>query len=209
VDYRDADYRHIQGTYDEGSEAYGGRFSLPHESIEPERREFVRRLPRAARILDCGCGPGMDAGNFTSLGYRVIAIDLSQRFVTLAKARVPGAAVSRMDMRSLAFPPASFDGVWASFSLLHIHRTHIGQTLLGIKSVLRPGGLFFAVVHRGPATRWVKKVISGVERETYAQEWTRPEIEDAVRTAGFAILQSRACDRPGGRYPLLAIFAGV
>ncbi|HEY6181614.1 MAG TPA: class I SAM-dependent methyltransferase [Terriglobales bacterium] len=207
VKMEDADYRHIEQSYDQGSDDYSGHFRQPHDFIEPERREFVRQLPHGSQILDCGCGPGMDTEKFFQLGYQVTAIDLSERFVRLTKRRVPGATVRKMDMRFLDFPPVSFDGLWASFSLLHIRASDVNETLCAFKRVLRPGGLLFTAVHRGGKTQWVKTTISGMERDTYVQEWVQTEIEDVVRSAGFTILQNRAFVRTGGRYPLLSILA--
>ena len=201
----DADYRHIEQAYDQGSDDYSGHFKQPHDFIEPDRQEFIRQLPPGSQILDCGCGPGMDTEKFFQVGYQVTAIDLSEHFVRITKTRVPGATVLKMDMRFLDFPPASFDGIWASFSLLHIRGTDLAQTLLAFKRVLRPHGLLFAAVHRGGKTRWVKTTISGMERDTYVQEWVPTEIEDLMRSAGFTILHSRAFVRTGGRYPLLSI----
>jgi ubiquinone/menaquinone biosynthesis C-methylase UbiE len=201
------DYNHIEQTYNQGSQDYGNYFQQPHEFIEPERQEFIRRLTAGSRILDCGCGPGMDTERFSHLGYTVTAIDFSDRFIELTRNRVPSASVHKMDMRHLAFRESSFDGVWASFSLLHIHARDIESTLSGFKSVLRPAGLFFTAVHRGPKTDWVKTTISGMERDTYVQEWLQSDIEAIVQKAGFTILVSRPFTRKGGRYPLLSILA--
>jgi ubiquinone/menaquinone biosynthesis C-methylase UbiE len=203
----DSDYRHIEQTYDEGSEDYGGYFKDPHEFIEQERQQFIDRLVPGSKILDCGCGPGMDTEQFARLGYEVTGIDLSEHFVTLTQKRVPNAHVRKMDMRNLAFPEASFDGVWSSFSLLHIRASEVAKTLSGFKSVLRPDGLFFAALHRGPKTDWVKTTISGMERDTYVQEWIQSEIEAVVQASGFKIIASRPFVRTGGRYPLLSILA--
>jgi ubiquinone/menaquinone biosynthesis C-methylase UbiE len=205
VKAEDPDYRHIEETYDEGSQDYGDYFKNPHEFIEKDRQQFIARLPAGSRILDCGCGPGMDTERFSQLGYKVTAIDLSDRFVELVRKRVPNARVEKMDMRNLAFPKAAFDGLWASFSLLHIRASEIQETLSGFNSVLRDGGLFFAALHRGPKTRWVKTTISGMERDTYVQEWLQTDIEAVVRGAGFEITGSRPFERIGGRYPLLSI----
>jgi SAM-dependent methyltransferase len=207
VKTEDADYRHIEQSYDQGSDDYNGHFKQPHDFIEPDRQEFIRQLPHGAQILDCGCGPGMDTEKFFQLGYQVTAIDLSERFVRLTKARTPGATVREMDMRFLEFPPATFDGLWASFSLLHIRAADVNQTLFAFKRVLRPAGLFFTAVHRGRKTQWMKTTISGMERDTYVQEWVQDEIEDRVESAGFRILQSRPFVRTGGRYPLLSVLA--
>ena len=205
----DSDYIHIEETYDRGSRDYGDHFKTPHQFIEPERQQFIRRLSAGSKILDCGCGPGMDTGKFSQLGYSVTAIDLSERFVSLTKERVQTATVKKMDMRHLEFPQASFDGLWASFSLLHIRASDIEQTLSGFRTVLRPHGLLFAAVHRGPKTEWVKTTISGMERDTYVQEWVQTEIEYVFRSSGFTILVSRPFVRSGGRYPLLSILARV
>jgi ubiquinone/menaquinone biosynthesis C-methylase UbiE len=203
----DSDYVHIEETYDRGSRDYGDYFKTPHQFIEPERQQFIQQLSAGSKILDCGCGPGMDAEKFSQLGYNVTAIDLSERFVSLTKERVQTATVKKMDMRHLEFPQASFDGLWASFSLLHIRASDIEQTLSGFRIVLRPHGLLFAAVHRGPKTEWVKTTISGMERDTYVQEWVQTEIEDVFRSSGFTILVSRPFVRSGGRYPLLSILA--
>ena len=207
VKMEDADYKHIEDSYDAGSDNYRGHFRHPHEFIEIDRQHFIQRLSAGSKILDCGCGPGMDTERFFQLGYDVTAIDLSERFVGLTKERVPGAIVRKMDMRLLEFPPAAFDALWASFSLLHIRASDIRQTLSEFKTILRPGGLFFAAIHRGSRTQWVKTTISGMESETYVQEWAQAEFEDEVRSAGFTILLSRAFERTGGRYPLLSILA--
>ena len=204
---KDSDYTHIEETYDRGSRDYGDYFKTPHQFIEPERQQFIQQLSAGSKILDCGCGPGMDAEKFSQLGYNVTAIDLSERFVSLTKERVQTATVKKMDMRHLDFPQASFDGLWASFSLLHIRASDIEQTLSGFRTVLRPHGLLFAAVHRGPKTEWVKTTISGMERDTYVQEWVQTEIEDVFRSSGFTILVSRPFVRSGGRYPLLSILA--
>jgi len=207
VKTEDSDYRHIEQTYDEGSQDYGDYFKTPHEFIEQDRQQFIARLPAGSKILDCGCGPGMDSERFSQLGYKVTAIDLSDRFVKLTKKRVPSAAVQKMDMRNLDFPQATFDGVWASFSLLHIRASEIQKTLLGFRTVLDERGLLFAALHRGPKTEWVKTTISGMERDTYVQEWLQTDIEAIVRGAGFEIIGSRPFEREGGRYPLLSVLA--
>jgi hypothetical protein len=56
-------------------------------------------------------------------------------------------------------------------------------------------------------TAWVKTTISGMERETYLQEWTQSDAERVVGAAGFTIIKSRPFLRIGGRHPLLSILA--
>ena len=203
------EYRHIEQTYDQGSGAYSRHFRKPHDFIDLERRQFIELLPAGAKVLDCGCGPRFDTERFGQLGFSVTAIDLSDRFVALTRERVLNAVVRKMDMRRLAFPGDSFDGLWASFSLLHVHANDLDRTLTGFRSVLSKGAIVFAALHRGPKTAWVKTTISGMERETFVQEWVPAEIEERLRSSGFDIIASRAFTRIGGRYSLLSILAHV
>jgi len=202
----DPDYRHIEKTYNEGSSDYNNYFAKPHDVIEPERRQFLKRLPAKSKVLDCGCGPGMDTERLSQLGYDITSIDLSDRFVELTKTRVPYARVLKMDMRSLEFPVASFDGVWSSLSLLHVKAADVGGTLSRFKYVLRPGGIFFTALQLGPKTVWVKRCIAGMMRDTFLQEWLQSEIEAVVQESGFKIIASRSFKKTG-YYPLLSILA--
>ena len=70
-------------------------------------------LTPGARILDVGCGPGRHAHALGRLGYEVVGVDISERFVALARENAPeGAAVrfERADARALEFD-SEFDAV--------------------------------------------------------------------------------------------------
>jgi SAM-dependent methyltransferase len=71
-------------------------------------------LPRAARILDVGCGPGRHAVELARRGYEVTGVDVSARFLELAaeaarRAGV-GAAFFEVDARRMPFDD-EFDAV--------------------------------------------------------------------------------------------------
>ena len=70
-------------------------------------------LAPGARILDVGCGPGRHAHALGRRGFEVVGVDISERFVALARQTTPdGAAVTfeRADARALAFD-SEFDAV--------------------------------------------------------------------------------------------------
>ena len=70
-------------------------------------------LSPGARILDVGCGPGRHAHAFARRGFDVVGVDISERFIALARdATPPGAPVrfERADARSLEFD-SEFDAV--------------------------------------------------------------------------------------------------
>ncbi|MFK8023457.1 MAG: class I SAM-dependent methyltransferase [Ilumatobacter sp.] len=61
-------------------------------------------LGPGARVLDVGCGPGRHAHELARRGMVVHGIDVSERFVELARRDAPqGATFERMDARRLTF----------------------------------------------------------------------------------------------------------
>ncbi|MBR9893953.1 class I SAM-dependent methyltransferase [bacterium] len=100
---------------------------------------FIARLPEGARVLDLGCGPGHDSGHMAKAGLAVEALDASPEMVALARAS------HGVDARQGHFDDldahARYDGIWASFSLLHAPRADMPRHLAAIARALKPGGL--------------------------------------------------------------------
>ena len=64
----------------------------------------VLGLVPGMRVLDVGCGPGRHAHALGRLGIDVHGVDISERFVELARADAPrGVTFSRLDARELPF----------------------------------------------------------------------------------------------------------
>ena len=100
---------------------------------------FIARLPEGARVLDLGCGPGHDSGHMAKAGLAVEALDASPEMVALARAsHGVDAWQGRFDDLDAH---ARYDGIWASFSLLHAPRADMPRHLAAIARALKPGGL--------------------------------------------------------------------
>jgi SAM-dependent methyltransferase len=71
----------------------------------------VLGLEPGQRVLDVGCGPGRHARALAERGIEVLGVDISERFVELARLDAPpGARFERLDARRLSFD-AEFDAV--------------------------------------------------------------------------------------------------
>ena len=144
-------------------------------------RAFMDALPKGGHLLDLGCGPGNAAASMRDAGFRVTAIDASPRMVEL------GADRYGLDITLGTFDDvtqtAQYDGIWASFSLLHAPRADIPRHLSAIHTALKPNGIFVIGVKTG----------TGTERDSLGRQYTYfepAELDSLLRAAGFTPISS-------------------
>ena len=99
-------------------------------------------LERGMRVLDVGCGPGRHARALAERGMSVVGIDISERFVELARDGAPqGATFVLGDARAMTFA-AEFD---AAISLCQgafgLVPGEDAEVLRRMVQALRPGGV--------------------------------------------------------------------
>jgi SAM-dependent methyltransferase len=177
--------RTVQTAYD----TLGPRFGEWGERIEgdPWERfldELADRLPDTGRVLDLGCGSGAKISRLAQR-FELVAVDLSEEQLRLARAAVPGATLVHGDFADLDFPPELFDAVTALYSIMHVpredHRALFGKILRWLK----PGGLFLASLSHVGGDDWtgqwlgVEMFFSGFDAETNRR---------LLREAGFELL---------------------
>ncbi len=110
-------------------------------------------LPPGAEVLDLGCGAGVPTTQELARRFQVTGVDISERQIELARRHVPQARFIQADITQLSLPSASFDGVAAFYSLVHVPRQEQQQLLQNIASWLRPGGWLVATMGTRPVKR--------------------------------------------------------
>lgn len=168
------------------------------------------------RVLDVGCGQGIDLVRYAQAGAIATGIDLTPRHVELARRHLAAMALAGTvyegDAEHLPFPDGSFDVV-SSNGVLH-HTPDIAGALGEIRRVLRPGGRATVIVyHRDSIHYWGGQVLGrgiaggmllrersmarvlsrGVERTTVdarplVNVYTRSQVRRMLTTAGFSSL---------------------
>lgn len=151
-------------------------------------QDFMNSLPPGAHVLDLGCGPGHAAAAMVAAGITVDAVDASPEMVAEAAARHGLAArVARFDEIDAV---AAYDGVWASFSLLHAPKAEMPGHLARLHRALRPGGRIAIGLKTGEGERRDRL------GRFYAY-YSRDEIEGLMRDAGFTATGRAEGANPG------------
>lgn len=149
-------------------------------------QRFLQTLSPKANILDIGCAFGRDSLCFVEKGFSVTGIDSSSALLDRARHLVPAATFLRMDMRALSFPSESFQGIWASMSLLHLHKTDVPLVLHSIYSLLLPGGTFAMSVKCGEGEGVVMDRRYGGAQK-YVAYFSEREIRQSLKSVGFFV----------------------
>jgi SAM-dependent methyltransferase len=118
--------------------------ALPEVRTAKDRSFDLLRARPGGRILDAGCGTGVDALLLLERvlpGGEVVGVDSSAVAIATARARAaerPSARFECADISSLPFPDGAFDGARADRTLLHVPEPE--RAVRELARVVRPGG---------------------------------------------------------------------
>jgi SAM-dependent methyltransferase len=131
-------------------------------ATQPNLRDLFAELAGSnGRLLEVGCGIGVDSIQLAKCGFDVTAVDLTESALEVAKQfagrRDVNINFQLGNAEGLDFPDASFDAVY-SFGVLH-HTPDIDKAVAEVRRVLRPGGSAYVMLyHRYSLVNLVHRV---------------------------------------------------
>ena len=161
--------------YDNQAEDYA---ALAKDAPDETLLAFIKRFKAKDYILDLGCGPADASATMRSHGLTVDPIDASIEMVRLANERydIGARQASFSDIHSTD----TYNGIWASFSLLHATTEDFPKILAALNTALKSGGWFHLAMKLGESSARDKL---GRFYSYYSHE----ELSDYLTTAGFTI----------------------
>jgi len=172
--------------YAEKAEDYA-KIIQPSLSKDPLLFAFIDALPKGAHVLDLGCGPGTAAHIMADEGLNVTAVDAVAEMVEMA-AKHPGVTARQASFDEIK-DSATYDAIWANFSLLHAERFDMPKHLAALHTALKPNGLFHIALKTGQGT--ARDKIG--RRYTYFND---AELTGLLTNAGFTITdRATGCDK--------------
>ena len=133
--------------------AAAGEVELPWQRAEPHwlltRWAAQRRIDGSARrAIVVGCGQGTDAEYLTRLGFHVVAFDIAETAIRLARQRYPDSAV-HYQAADLLNPPTewwhAFDLVVEIITVQALPDPPQRQAIVNVGRLVGPGGTLLAV----------------------------------------------------------------
>ncbi len=167
------DHRTLE-VYDRRAAQYGDMVSAEDEGSALGR--FTAEMPKGGRVLDLGCGPGHHAARMQAEGLVVEAWDGSVEMISMALNRhgITARHASFDDLDTAA----RFDGIWASFSLLHASKAQFAHHLHSCHRALKSGGTLYLGMKTGTGEKR-----DGLGR--FYAFYTQAELEACLARAGF------------------------
>lgn len=148
-------HTHINNEYYTGLERASKSY---YEEIERKRyryhyhlRDLFAKLgtTRKGKLLEIGCGIGIDTVMLSKLGFRTTAVDLTSSALGVAQKRNRayqlGIQYGQSNAEELPFPQGCFDLVY-SFGVIH-HTPRMDKAVQEIHRVLKTGGKAHVMVY--------------------------------------------------------------
>lgn len=110
---------------------------------------------RGKKVLDLGCGPGINAKKMQKFGAKVKGIDLSNYLIDIAKKEASNIEFLIGDVEKLPYKNGEFDIVVSSLVLGHIKDWK--KTLSEVRRVLKRGGIFVFSSYNPVTEKFVKR----------------------------------------------------
>ena len=179
----------LKNVYDDLARIWGGDFTL-HDWGQKELAEFAELVKKnGGRVLDCGCGSGVQSRELFDRGLEIVGMDLSPKMIYEAKKRVPKAKFVVGDMTKMNFAKGSFGGVYARASLLHVPKKLVPRVLKSINKILKNGGILYLALKEGKGEGEVVDERFGKKVRRFFSFFSQQEVLDLLKESGFELLK--------------------
>lgn len=156
--------------------------------------EFLRERfsGHKTRVLDVGCGAGLNVQMFAQAGFFPTGLDISQEMLHAVHEICPSATLLQGNLLSLQIPDESYEGVFAK-AIIHLFpKPDALKALATMNRLLVERGIFYVTTtveaEQFTGRRVKADYQGGIAR--YRRVWTEIELRDSVEQAGFSILKT-------------------
>ena len=119
--------------------AHGQDYSMSNKYSKEVFYKHLYFVKPKAKLLDIGCGDGIDMLHYQKLGAKVFGLDSSEEMVAIAKNKLPNSEIKLGTFENMPFEDNYFDIVLSKYAI-HIS-PYVSQTFSEIHRILKPNGI--------------------------------------------------------------------
>lgn len=187
----------VKQGYDNMAESYLGWVESQDSPRGRYTNKVLAQVPSSPLILELGCGAGKPITRMLlDKGARVIANDISDKQVSMAKAVCPEATIIAGDMLALTFTSATFDGAVGFFSIFHLPRDEQKTMLTKVYDWLKSGASF-AFNMSTMDQEEIRGNFCG--KDMYWSSYGVEKNKEMIQEAGFEIVESEVLEAGDGK----------
>ncbi len=140
-------------------------------SMMEKQDRFSSYIPEGGYILDFGCGSGRDTKYFLNKGFRVDAVDGSEKMCELASRN------TGIEVKNVLFDELdeinTYDGIWACSSILHLPIGELSNVFRKMIRAIKPDGYLYTSFKYGD--------FEGYRGERYYTDFTEKRFNDFMK----------------------------
>ena len=164
--------------------------------LVPTIEDFLSLLPGNPMVLDLGCGPGYESMRMEAKGAKVLGIDFCEDNIRIARERCPKCRFELMDFRQLDNRYGSFDGIFASASIIHIRPEELDELMHRLSGVLNKNGYLLVMARDGEGLKDGSLTLEdGTRLNRSIYFYTKEAITKSAEKAGMSFIREGYLDK--------------
>ncbi|MBR2302918.1 MAG: class I SAM-dependent methyltransferase [Clostridia bacterium] len=175
------DYKQIESGVQKIYDSMGEKYITKTKEIWSDKNHLVSFLSLLTgnKILDIGCGVGEVLSFCFEQGFNVTGIDISKELLTIAQRNVPKAKLYHDSFYNMENINETFDGIIASYVLVHVPKEKADFIIKSIKSKLNDNGKVLLIFTKAQITN------------EYMTNYDVNEVEHILKKNNFHIISSK------------------
>jgi len=182
--------------YDALAQEYAERIDDYANSGVKISQEFINEMKNkgSRRVLELGCGGGINLRYFEGEGFKTTAIEISGKMIRAAKKAAPKTRYILADFLAHNFRGEKFDGIFAH-SFIHLFTKRDAEIVLGKTiNLLAKGGILYVgtTKHQKPFEGYLEKAdYKNSQVKRYRKQWTKKELLGLFKKFGLSVIFER------------------
>ncbi|MBU0907317.1 MAG: class I SAM-dependent methyltransferase, partial [Nanoarchaeota archaeon] len=182
-------------TYDSLAGEYQKRWKSYYEHQTEVLSHFVREIKsknnaKEIKILDVGCGVGLDSAIMSDHGFKAEGIDFSSEMIKFARINVPGGKFVHTNLFDYD-PGSKYKGVILDAFIHLFPKNHLQAVFNKIKDLTEEEGILYisTTLHDNPSEGFILKGDYENKKARFRKEWTKEEFLTELHKLGLQLIK--------------------